>query len=190
MIITDFSELFYLSWTPVIWTWLFRIPIILNSRPFLLDLRFVFQSLFYHQLFRTPALELYFSIPLWVRNSRVLLYMMDVTCTLHKGYYMPVRRYEFYLRVFDLISHSFAVLTHEKSCWTQEDEFISTSGLVMFCLLCKHQWKRRDLLCNHNDGDLYTCEDNNNYFHLWRYEVFTWKLTWYFTGVYLINSCL
>ena len=125
MIITDVSELFYLSWNPVIWTWLhvFQIPIILNSRPFLLDLRFVFQSLFYYQLFWTPALELYFSIPLWVRNSRVLLYMMDVTCTLHRGYYMHVHRYEFYFfKVFDLMSHSFAVLTREKSSWTREDE--------------------------------------------------------------------
>ena len=27
-------------------------------------------------------------------------------------------------------------------------------------LLYKHKGKRRDLLCNHNDGDLFTCEDN------------------------------
>ena len=45
-------------------------------------------------------------------------------------------------------------------------KFISLSGYVMFCLLYKHQWntkpacfQRRDLLCNHNDGDLFTCED-------------------------------
>ena len=46
-------------------------------------------------------------------------------------------------------------------------EFISISGYVIFCLFYKHQWntkwacfQRRDLLCNHNDGDLFTCEDN------------------------------
>ena len=27
-------------------------------------------------------------------------------------------------------------------------------------LLYKRKGKRRDLLCNHNDGDLFTCEDN------------------------------
>lgn len=31
--------------------------------------------------------------------------------------------------------------------------------------------QRRDLLCNHNDGDLFMCEDNM-LFHKWRYEVF------------------
>ena len=39
-------------------------------------------------------------------------------------------------------------------------KFISTSGHVIFCLLYKHQWKKRDLLRNHNDGDLFTCEDD------------------------------
>ena len=44
-------------------------------------------------------------------------------------------------------------------------KFISINGHVIFCLLYKHQrqrrrFQRRDLLCNHNDGDLFTCEDN------------------------------
>ena len=46
-------------------------------------------------------------------------------------------------------------------------KFISISEYVIFCLLYKHQWntkwacfQRRDLLCNHNDGDLFSCEDN------------------------------
>ena len=38
-------------------------------------------------------------------------------------------------------------------------KFISTRGHVIFFLLNKHQWKWRDLLCNHNDGDLFACED-------------------------------
>ena len=39
-------------------------------------------------------------------------------------------------------------------------KFISTRRHVIFCLLYKHQWKRRDFLCYHNDSDLFTCEDN------------------------------
>ena len=74
------------------------------------------------------------------------------------GYYMPTRRYEFYLPVFNSISHSFYALTRELSSWTLEDK-IHIYACVIFCLLYKHQWKRRDLLCNHNDGDLFTCED-------------------------------
>ena len=42
----------------------------------------------------------------------------------------------------------------------EEIKFISTGAHVIFCLLHKHQSKRRDLLCNHNDGDLFTCKDN------------------------------
>ena len=45
-------------------------------------------------------------------------------------------------------------------------KFISIGEYVIFCLLYKHQWntksacfQRRDLLCNHNDSDLFTCED-------------------------------
>ena len=52
------------------------------------------------------------------------------------------------------ISHEWAQrVEHEKI------KFISTSGHVIFCLLYEHYWKRRDLLCDHNDGDLFTCED-------------------------------
>ena len=39
-------------------------------------------------------------------------------------------------------------------------KFISKSGHVTYCLLYKHQWKRCELLCNHNDGNLFMCEDN------------------------------
>ena len=39
-------------------------------------------------------------------------------------------------------------------------KFISTSGHVIFCLSYRHHRKRRNLLCNHNDGDRFTCEDN------------------------------
>ena len=38
-------------------------------------------------------------------------------------------------------------------------KFISTSGHAIFCL-SYILWKRCDLLCNHDDVDLFTCEDN------------------------------
>ena len=34
---------------------------------------------------------------------------------IYRGYYMPARGYEFYLRVVNSISHSFAALTREIS---------------------------------------------------------------------------
>ena len=40
---------------------------------------------------------------------------------IYRGYYMPARGYEFYVRVFNSISHSFAALTSEISSWTRED---------------------------------------------------------------------
>ena len=41
---------------------------------------------------------------------------------IYRGYYMPTRGYEFYLRVVNSISHSFAVLTREISSWPREDK--------------------------------------------------------------------
>ena len=64
-------------------------------------------------------------------------------------------------------------------------KFISTSGHIIFCLLYNHQWKRRDLFCNHNDGDLFTCEDNMLFSRvkIWSFRakahlVFHWCFQW------------
>ena len=57
----------------------------------------------------------------------------------YRGYYMPTSGYEFYLQVFNSISH---------------------------------EWTQCNLLCNHNDSDLFTCKENMLY-HLW-------KLIWSF----------
>ena len=68
---------------------------------------------------------------------------------------------------------------------------VSPSGHVMFYSLYKHQWnskpfhlntfffccERRDLLCSHSNGDLFTCENN----------VFARKFSWYFIGVCIIT---
>ena len=76
----------------------------------------------------------------------------------------------------------------------EKRNFVSPSGHVMFYLLYKHQWntktifvvKKRDLLCSHSNGDLFTCE-GNMFFHMWRYHAFARELTWYFIGVYIIK---
>ena len=37
----------------------------------------------------------------------------------------------------------------------------------------------------HSSGDLSTCtKDNLTVIFTWRYDVFVWKLTWYFIAVY------
>ena len=95
---------------------------------------------------------------------------------------MTARGYEFYLWVFNSISRY--RVEHEKI------KFISTSGYVIFCLWYKHR------INSCEKGAIYyvtittvissrvkiTC-----YLHVWRYEVFSGKLTWYFTGVYIIK---
>ena len=79
----------------------------------------------------------------------------DITCT------CPCVDMNF---IFEYITRYLASEHSERVRYRVEDfkilNFISTSGHIIFCLLYKHQWKRRDLLCNHNDGDLFTCEDN------------------------------
>ena len=40
----------------------------------------------------------------------------------HRGYYMPARGYEFYLRVVNSISHEWAQRTSEISSWPREDK--------------------------------------------------------------------
>ena len=73
-----------------------------------------------------------------------------------------------YLHIDDLVECfecSPRYLTSERSerVRTREEhekiKFMSTRAHVILCLLYKHQSKRRDLLCNHNDGDLFMCED-------------------------------
>ena len=76
----------------------------------------------------------------------------------HRGYYMAARRYE-----ISLCANEWHIFQHEKR------NFVSPSGHVIFYLLCKHQWntkpfhfrcERRDLLCNHSNGVIFTCENN------------------------------
>ena len=78
---------------------------------------------------------------------------------------------------------------------------MSPSGHVMFYLLYKHQWNTEPFHFKFFGvkGVIYhvaiamvifshvkiTC-----YFHMWRYQVFAWKLCWYFIDVYIIKSII
>ena len=65
----------------------------------------------------------------------------------HRGYYMAERRYEISLRVLKNISRVSAanewnIFQHSK------------------------KYERRDLLCSHSKGDIFTCEDNMLFSHV------------------------
>ena len=45
--------------------------------------------------------------------------------------------------------------------------------------------ERPDLLCSHSNGDVFICEDNILFSH-----VFARKLTWYFIDVYIIKKVI
>ena len=70
-------------------------------------------------------------------------------------------------------------------------KFISISGHVIFCLLYKHQWNTKPFYFYFYYVTITTVISSHVkitcYLHVWRYEVFAGKLTWYFTGVYIIN---
>ena len=53
----------------------------------------------------------------------------------YREYYMPARGYEYYLRVLNSICHSGYRVEHERI------QFVSTSGLIIFCLLYRHRWR-------------------------------------------------
>ena len=105
---------------------------------------------------------------------------------INRGYYMPIRVISTWYLTSELCSLVRYQVEHKKI------KFISISEYVIFCLLYKHQWntksacfQRRVSLCNHNDGDLFTCEDNRLSSHV-KIWIFLGKLTWYFTGFYVI----
>ena len=105
---------------------------------------------------------------------------------------MPAHGYEFYLLPFNSISRSFAALTREILSWTREDRIHIHKRACNTLLLYKHQWKRRNLLCNDN-SDLFTCEDNVLFsrvkigsFHMKAHLVFHWCL--YNKGKYNLYS--
>ena len=104
----------------------------------------------------------------------------------NRGYYMATRRYEISLPLVKNISlvrcaHSWNIFStgEEKFCISKRPNH--STLIVFWC-------ERRDLLCSHSKGDIFTCEDNM-YFLMRRYQVFARKLTWYFIGVYTVAGC-
>ena len=89
---------------------------------------------------------------------------MSNCSTRHRGYYMTTCGYEFYLWVFNSISHEWAQWMSEISSRTREDKIHIHKRACNILFIIKTPdkllWKRRNLLCNYNDGDLFTCEDN------------------------------
>ena len=118
------------------------------------------------------------------------------TGTLRRGYYMAMQRYQ---KIF----HEWAQWMSEIFFQHKKRNFVSPSSLVMVYLLYiyKHQWNIQPFYVNSFfgvKGTIYyiaiakvifshvkiTC-----YFLMWwSYQVFAQKLTWYFIGVYIINT--
>ena len=70
--------------------------------------------------------------------------MILVKIVLHRGYYMPARGYEFYLRVVNSISHKWAQRTSEISSWTLEDKIhIHKRVCNVRFIIYKHQWNTK-----------------------------------------------
>ena len=118
-----------------------------------------------------------------------MIYIEDIT--------WPRRDKKFLFECWKIL-HSFVALTREIFFQHEKRNFVSPSGHVMFYLLYKHQWNTKPFHFNSFfgvKGAIYyvaiakvifshvkiTC-----YFHMWRYQVFARKLTWYFIGVYII----
>jgi len=58
--------------------------------------------------------------------------------------------------------------------------------------IIQYIWALFKWLCSYSNGNLKTCDKNLLfscveicYFHVWRYHVYAWKLTWYLTGFYI-----
>ena len=62
----------------------------------------------------------------------------------------------------------------------EKRNFVSPSDPVMFYLLHKKPMKYQTILLKQFFG-------LKGVDHMWRYQVFARKLTWYFIGVYIIN---
>ena len=71
-----------------------------------------------------------------------------VTDAVNRGYYMAARRYEISLRMLKNIY------------------YIDTNEIPNHFILIVFWCERRDLLCSHSKGDIFTCEDNMLFSHV------------------------
>ena len=69
--------------------------------------------------------------------------------------------------------------------WAQRTIEINTNEIPNHFILIVFWCERRDLLCSHSKGDIYTCEDNMLFSRV-KISRFARKLTWYFIAVYII----
>ena len=121
--------------------------------------------------------------------------MMQIRCSANRGYYMAARRYEISLRVLKNISR--VSVANEGNIFSTREEKCRISKRPCNVLLYKHRWNTKPFHFNSFfgvKGAIYyvaiakvifshvkiTC-----YFHIWRYQVFARKLTWYFIGFYI-----
>ena len=80
-------------------------------------------------------------------------------------------------------------------CWKiffqhEKRNFVS-SGHVMFYLWYKHQWTVKGAISYVAIATvIFSHVKITCYFHMWRYQVFARKLTWYFIGVYILITIL
>ena len=100
---------------------------------------------------------------------------------------MATRRYEISLRVASSVEKYFTSERSERVKYFQHEKrnFVSPSGHVMFYLLYKHQWNTKPFHRNSffpAKGAIYYAAIATVSYH-----VFAQKLTWYFTGVYIIK---
>ena len=93
---------------------------------------------------------------------------------IYRGYYMTAWRYEISLRVLKNISRVSTLYKHQ---WNTKP-FHFNSFLV---------WKARFIIFVAKAKVMFSHLKITCYFHMWRYQVFAWKLTWYLIGVYITH---
>ena len=100
-----------------------------------------------------------------------------------------MRGYEFYLWVYHSISHEWAQRMSEISSWTLEDKIHIHKRAYNILFIIQTSVKKARFIINIKKV-ISSCVKITCYFHVWRYEVFVRKLTWYFTGVYITKPVI
>ena len=103
---------------------------------------FSFHNLFY--IFSKIAL-----IAFTIRNTLSVFFFLEDSLGIkrYRGYYMAARGYEFYLRVFNSISHEWAQRTSEISSWTREDKIrIHKRACILFIIETPMKYQENDFL--------------------------------------------
>ena len=94
-----------------VWSWFFRVFLL----P-LLGRRFINQQVYFFFCRKSEP------FPHCKLQALKFWKLGNITWGIYRGYYMPACGYEFYLLVFNSMSHPFDALTREISSWTLEDK--------------------------------------------------------------------